>query len=112
MRQPLSTLAALVTLVTAPLTLSAEESVSSARQAELRHLLLHDCGSCHGMRLEGGLGPSLKADRLAAWPTAALAATILAGRPGTPMPPWQPLLTAAEADWLALQLQQGVKQPQ
>ncbi|MCG8427047.1 MAG: cytochrome c, partial [Chromatiales bacterium] len=28
------------------------------RQNDLLHLLKHDCGSCHGMRLEGGLGPA------------------------------------------------------
>ena len=30
--------------------------LNADRQAELDHLLRHDCGSCHGLRLQGGLG--------------------------------------------------------
>ena len=36
-----------------------------ARQQELVHLVRQDCGSCHGMRLAGGLGPALLPARLA-----------------------------------------------
>lgn len=79
------------------------------RQAEIMHLLKHDCGSCHGMRLQGGLGPSLTSERLAPYPVEFLAATILNGRPGTPMPPWKPFLTEQEALWLASLLKKGVK---
>ena len=32
---------------------------SPARQKELIHLVRQDCGSCHGMTLQGGLGPAL-----------------------------------------------------
>jgi mono/diheme cytochrome c family protein len=32
-------------------------ALDTARQAELLHLLKHDCGSCHGMTRKGGLGP-------------------------------------------------------
>ena len=28
---------------------------SSARQSELRNLVVQDCGSCHGLTLKGGL---------------------------------------------------------
>ena len=42
-------------------------------------------------------------------PPAYLAATILQGRPGTPMPPWQPFLSPEEALWLAGQLKEGVR---
>lgn len=80
-----------------------------ARQAELRHLLLQDCGSCHGLSLKGGLGPALLPDLLANKPEDYLAATILHGRPGTPMPPWQPFLTPDEAAWLARLLKQGIQ---
>ncbi|MEN8166732.1 MAG: cytochrome c [Pseudomonadota bacterium] len=90
-------------------TLMAE--LKPARQAELRYLLRHDCGSCHGMRLEGGLGPALTPQRLDPWRAKQLAATILHGRPGTPMPPWRPFFTDQEALWLARQLKQGVHRP-
>lgn len=81
----------------------------AARQAELRHLLLQDCGSCHGLSLKGGLGPALLPANLSDKPEDYLAATILYGRPGTPMPPWQPFLTTDEAAWLAKLLKQGVQ---
>jgi len=83
--------------------------VAPTRQAEIIHLLKHDCGSCHGMRLEGGLGPALVAGRFSQWDTDQLALTILYGRPGTPMPPWRPFLTDNEAHWLATQLKQGIR---
>ncbi len=81
---------------------------AAARQAELMHLLRHDCGSCHGMRLEGGLGPALTPERLAPLTREQVTATILHGRPGTPMPPWHPFLTPEEAAWLAGRLKAGV----
>ncbi len=83
--------------------------VPEQRAAEIRHLLKHDCGSCHGMRLKGGLGPSLDPERLQALSAEQISATILYGRPGTPMPPWQPFLSEQEALWLAGQLKQGVE---
>jgi cytochrome c55X len=83
--------------------------VTPVRQAEIIHLLKHDCGSCHGMRLEGGLGPALVAKRFTEWDTDQLALTILYGRPGTPMPPWRPFLTDDEAYWLATRLKEGIR---
>ena len=82
----------------------------SVRQAELRYLLLQDCGSCHGMTLKGGLGPALTTDALADKPPQLLLNTILDGRPGTAMPPWRGLLTADDAVWLVDELLRGVKQ--
>lgn len=79
------------------------------RQTELLHLLKHDCGSCHGMRLEGGLGPALTTQRLAPYGIDFLALTIIQGRPGTPMPPWRPFISEYEARWLAQQLKQGIR---
>jgi len=35
------------------------EEISAERQTELLYLLKQDCGSCHGMTLQGGLGSSL-----------------------------------------------------
>ena len=78
------------------------------RQNELSYLLKHDCGSCHGMRLEGGLGPALKPARLQSYSVEQLVVTILHGRPGTPMPPWQPFLSEQDARWLAVRLKEGV----
>lgn len=99
-------IAALLAMTTS---LAALAEIQPQRQAELAYLLKHDCGSCHGMRLEGGLGPALKPDRLANWNPNQLAVTILYGRPGTPMPPWQPFLSQEEALWLAGQLKRGIK---
>lgn len=75
--------------------------ISAARQVQLRHMLTHDCGSCHGLRMNGGLGPALTPAKLANREAPALAAIILHGVPGTPMPPWKALMSAEEARWLA-----------
>ncbi len=80
----------------------------SAREHELKHLLKHDCGSCHGMTMKGGLGPSLTPDRLKHFTVEQMVMTILYGRPGTAMPPWRPFLSDAEAAWLAQGLKDGV----
>lgn len=78
-----------------------------ARQAELFRLLRDDCGACHGMTLQGGLGSPLTAAALADKPRDGLVATVLQGRPGTAMPPWQPFMTQDEARWLIDRLQSG-----
>ena|SRR5438552_10668806 len=80
---------------------------SPARQQALIRLLKQDCGACHGMRLTGGLGPALTQEALRDKPAESLAATIVAGRAGTAMPPWRPFLSAAEAQWLVVRLQRG-----
>lgn len=77
------------------------------RQRELIHLVRQDCGSCHGMTLKGGLGPSLLPDALGDKPPEALVAIIYSGRPGTPMPPWQRFLSEDEARWVVEQLLNG-----
>lgn len=75
-----------------------------ARQKELVHLVRQDCGSCHGMTLQGGLGPALLPADLKDKPPEGLAATIYYGRPGTPMPPWQRFMSEAEAEWVVEKL--------
>lgn len=70
------------------------------RQKELVHLVRQDCGSCHGMTLQGGLGPALLPADLRDKPAEGLAATIYYGRPGTPMPPWKQFMSEAEAQWI------------
>jgi len=77
------------------------EPVSDRRAAELEHLVRQDCGSCHGMTLKGGLGPDIRAERLASADPATIAAIILDGVPGKPMPPWRSLLSEADALWIA-----------
>lgn len=90
-----------------PVWLQAAE-VSDTRQTELKHLLIQDCGSCHGLRMKGGLGPALTPQDLAGKPKDSLVATVVYGRPGTAMPPWDALLTENEAEWLIDLLLQGV----
>lgn len=79
----------------------------AAHEQALIHRVRQDCGSCHGMRLTGGLGPALTRDALAGKPLEALAATIYHGRPGTTMPPWKALLSMDDAQWIAAQLLAG-----
>jgi cytochrome c55X len=78
------------------------------RQQELRNMLAHDCGSCHGLTLKGGLGPSLLMDGIANKTDEFLVRTILEGRKGTAMPPWKPFLTEQETLWMVQKL---LKQP-
>lgn len=75
--------------------------VPAERKVELRHMLTHDCGSCHGLRLTGGLGPPLTKASLTHKDATALAAIIRYGLPGTPMPPWKAMISDEEARWLA-----------
>jgi cytochrome c55X len=82
----------------------------AARQKELVRMVRQDCGSCHGMTLQGGLGPPLLPASLRDKPPEGLAATIYYGRPGTPMPPWRTFLSEAEADWIVNKLMSGFPQ--
>ncbi|MFP3873327.1 MAG: c-type cytochrome [Thiohalophilus sp.] len=86
------------------------ESISDKRADELRHMLIQDCGSCHGMTLKGGLGPALTPQAIGDKPKEAMLATVLHGRPGTPMPPWSDLLSREEARWMIDLLYRGVEQ--
>jgi cytochrome c55X len=80
------------------------------RQQELVRLVRQDCGSCHGMTLQGGLGPALTPATLKDKPAEGLAATIFGGRPGTPMPPWNRFVSEAEAGWIVEKLMAGFPQ--
>lgn len=80
---------------------------SAERQRQLLYLLKQDCGSCHGLTLKGGLGPALLPQTLAGKPDDSLVATILHGRPGTPMPPWAFSISPQEAEWLIGRLRAG-----
>jgi cytochrome c55X len=89
-------------------TQTAVAEIAASRQNELLYFLKHDCGSCHGMTLKGGLGPALLPETLAGKPKSYLVTTIMEGRQGTAMPPWKPMLSQQEAEWLTEQLQQGL----
>lgn len=79
-----------------------------ARQQALLRMVRQDCGSCHGMRMTGGLGPALTPQALAERSPESVFATIYHGRPGTPMPPWRGLVSEAEARWIAERLRAGL----
>lgn len=85
----------------------AGEALPVERQKALVHLVREDCGSCHGLTLKGGLGPALLPDALKGKDVESLKNTILLGRPGTPMPPWNTFLTETEAEWIVAQLLKG-----
>jgi cytochrome c55X len=78
-----------------------------ADPARLENLVRQDCGSCHGLTMKGGLGKPLTPEHLAAWDRDQIVHIILQGVPGTPMPPWGPLLSEPEARWIADALKQG-----
>jgi cytochrome c55X len=103
MRSDRQTTLGLVLLALAVPVMSAEPTAE--RQRELVRLVRQDCGSCHGMTLGGGLGPPLLPVALRDRPVQSLVQTVLHGRPGTPMPPWQPFLDESEAQWIVDRLQ-------
>lgn len=102
-----SVIVAAALLLTALPCLAGEPALK--RQAELTRLLYDDCGSCHGLTLKGGLGPSLLPQAMQPLSSEAIAATILDGRPGTPMPPWRGMLSEDDADFLAGLLQEKAR---
>ena len=85
------------------LTVSASNAaeVTQPRAAELENMVLQDCGSCHGLTRKGGLGPDIRAKTLEGYQPDALASIIKNGVEGTPMPPWGPLLSDEDINWIA-----------
>jgi cytochrome c55X len=105
----LSSYLLVLALFMAVVTAEAETAKSEPiRHQELLYLLKHDCGSCHGITLRGGLGPPLTPEALADKSPEFLADIISHGLPGTAMPPWLGLLTREEIIWLTKQMQEGV----
>jgi len=103
------TLFSVVFLTLPPTSLHAQEKgISATRQGELIHLLKQDCGSCHGLTLEGGLGPPLLPADLSGKPPEWLRDVILDGIPNTAMPPWRPILSEDEVAWLVKSMLQGI----
>lgn len=83
--------------------------IGDTRAAELERLVIQDCGSCHGLTLRGGLGRPITRDLMQHYDRDVLRDIILDGIPGTAMPPWRPLMSEADALWIADYLQ-GVSQ--
>lgn len=102
--------AALLALLASGMPLLAAAAPDEARRDALVRMVRQDCGSCHGMQLTGGLGPALTREALADKPLEGLVATIYRGRPGTPMPGWQSMLSEPEAQWIAERLMAGFPQ--
>lgn len=95
----------LATILSIP-TVAAREPTPE-RAGELVRMVRQDCGSCHGMRLTGGLGPALTPQAVADKSAESLVATILYGRSGTPMPPWRAFVSEDDADWIVERLRKG-----
>lgn len=79
----------------------------SDRQKAISHIVVQDCGSCHGLQFKGGLGPSLLPEDLAGKPKEYLFVTIKYGRDGSAMPPWSRFFNDEEIHWMVDQLQKG-----
>ncbi len=101
-------IAVLVLVASLNADVQAEDAPPPQRRAELLNLLRHDCGSCHGLTLAGGLGLPLLPEALKGKSPDALRETILHGRGGTPMPPWRDFISEAEAAWLVEHLMKGL----
>lgn len=78
-----------------------------ARRAELINMVRQDCGSCHGLTLNGGLGPALLPETLAGKSDDGLVFTVMRGRPGTAMAGWSRFVNDAEAEWIVARLKDG-----
>lgn len=97
-------------LLLASALVNAHAEPEAVHRQRLIHLVRQDCGSCHGLTLQGGLGPALAPQRMQSLPMETIVATILHGRPGTPMPPFRGILDDSDARWIAHQLQSGFPQ--
>lgn len=95
-------LAVLAALLLATMTPAAAQDAK-----RLAHIVVQDCGSCHGLTMKGGLGRPLTREALANTETQSIAAIILDGIPGTAMPAWRPLISEDEALWMAEFLKKG-----
>lgn len=89
------------------LAIAALGAQAAADPRELVRLVRQDCGSCHGMRLTGGLGSPLTPQALRDKPVDSLVATVVHGRPGTAMPPWKTILSEQDAEWIVQRLIEG-----
>lgn len=96
-----------LSVATATAAAVAQDAPDPARQERLVRMVRQDCGACHGMRLTGGLGPSLSPVALAERTEEELVSAILDGRPGSAMPGWRAMLNESESTWIARKLKSG-----
>ncbi len=73
----------------------------------LTNLVKHDCGSCHGIDMKGGLGRPLTVEALEGVDAETLKEIILHGIPDTAMPGWHGLISESDAAWIAAGLKEG-----
>ena len=90
-----------------PVCLAGTAVKAEADRARLADLVIQECGSCHGLTLRGGLGRPLTREALEGFPLETVRDIILDGLPGTPMPPWRPLMSEKEASIIADMLKSG-----
>lgn len=90
-----------VLLTTAVLVATTAFAADTLDPTALKRLVHQDCGSCHGLSLKGGLGPDLRSETLEHYDPEILTGVILDGIPDTAMPPWRPLISEEEAEWIA-----------
>lgn len=106
-RSALRRMAWLVPAVVAVSAFTVQTDLSAKRQGEILYILEQDCGSCHGLTMKGGLGPALTLESMQDLSVDDLVTVIMDGVPGTPMPPWRPLLSDQEALFMAQVLKTG-----
>lgn len=94
-------------LIAAAAILWAAAASAEPDRARLADLVIQDCGSCHGLTLKGGLGRPLTPEALSGLSHDNIRDIILDGLPGTPMPPWRPLLSERDAEAIADMLKSG-----
>ncbi|MDZ7685488.1 MAG: cytochrome c [Gammaproteobacteria bacterium] len=99
-----------LTLASVLVAITAVAGAASSGEAEaLTALVRQDCGSCHGLTLQGGLGPALTPEALEGKPDEMLITAIMKGRPAAAMPPWEGILERDEARWIVEQLKAGLQ---
>ncbi len=87
--------------------LADEEALKIMDREKLTDFVQQDCGSCHGLTLEGGLGGPILPENLEHMDADIIQEVILGGLPGTAMPPWRGFLTETEAAFIAEGLKTG-----
>ena len=108
-KSALKSTALLIAAVLVIMAFTPQMELSAKRQGELLYILEQDCGSCHGLTMKGGLGPALTLEHMQDRALDDLTRVILDGVPGTPMPPWRPLLSEQEALFMAQVIKSGDK---
>ncbi len=87
--------------------LADEGTLKIIDREKLTDFVQQDCGSCHGLTLEGGLGGPILPENLEHMDADIIQEVILGGLPGTAMPPWRGFLTETEAAFIAEGLKTG-----